>query len=62
MKKLGKMKLNEFSKTELDQRKMNALTGGCNCFCGCVCAGDGDYADELSNKSGSKNQYSSPRY
>ena len=43
MKKLGKMKLNEFSKTELDQRKLNALKGGCSCgsACACVCAGSG---------------------
>ena len=39
MKKLGKIKLNEFSKSELDQRKLNALKGGCICAkqCGCLC-------------------------
>ena len=41
MKKLGKIKLNEFSKAELDQRKLNALKGGCSCgsICSCVCGG-----------------------
>ena len=32
----GKLKLNEFSKNELDQRKLNALKGGkCVCDSGC---------------------------
>lgn len=31
MKKLGKIKLNQFSKDELDRRKMNILKGGCDC-------------------------------
>lgn len=31
MKKLGKLKLNQFSKDELDRRKMNVLKGGCGC-------------------------------
>jgi len=52
MKTLSKLKLNQFSKDELDQRKMNALLGGgyggedCG-ECVCVCYGDsyptGDY-------------------
>ena len=35
MKTLNKIKLNQFSKNELDQRKLNALKGGCGCesFC-----------------------------
>jgi len=44
MKTLGKLKLNQFSKDELDQRKLNALRGGCTCaertcsgVCGNVC-------------------------
>lgn len=38
MKKLSKIKLNQFSKEELDRRKMNALKGGCACTYagGCV--------------------------
>jgi natural product precursor len=36
MRKLRKIKLNQFSKDELDQRKMNALKGGCSCStCSC---------------------------
>lgn len=31
MRKLGKIKLNQFSKDELDHRKLNALKGGCVC-------------------------------
>ena len=37
MKTLGKIKLNQFSKNELDQRKLNALKGGCDCrYSGCI--------------------------
>lgn len=37
MKKLGKIKLNQFSKDELDRRKLNALKGGCSCSSACGC-------------------------
>ena len=39
MKKLGKIKLNQFSKDELELRELNALKGGCECArCGtCSC-------------------------
>lgn len=39
MKTLKKIKLNEFSKNVLDQRKLNALRGGitCNCYSTCYC-------------------------
>ena len=40
MKTLGKMKLNQFSKNELDQRKLNALKGGCACTYGCSNCGN----------------------
>lgn len=40
MKKLGKIKLNQFSKEELERRKMNALKGGCMCVGWCGCTGD----------------------
>ena len=38
MRKLGGLKLNQFSKDELEQRKLNALRGGCECrnMCGCI--------------------------
>lgn len=42
MKKLSKIKLNQFSKDELDRRKMNALKGGCGCIANCACVGDID--------------------
>ena len=47
MRKLGKIKLNQLSKDELDQRKMNALKGGCECspVCGCFCNGGGMFPD-----------------
>ena len=38
MKKVGKIKLNQFGQEELDRRKLNALKGGCGCTsggCGC---------------------------
>ncbi|MDR0575041.1 MAG: TIGR04149 family rSAM-modified RiPP [Tannerella sp.] len=44
MKKLGRIKLNQLSKVELEQRKMNALKGGCQCSyggSGCNCGEPG---------------------
>ena len=40
MKTLGKLKLNQFSKNEMDQRKLNALKGGCDCGVECSCGCD----------------------
>ncbi len=42
MKKLGKLKLNQLSKTEIEKREMNALRGGCACaaYCGCQYEGE----------------------
>jgi len=41
MREIKKIKLNQFSKNELDQRKLNALKGGCLCSAtncgGCTC-------------------------
>ena len=51
MKTLSKIKLNQFSKDELDQRKMNALKGGCKCFktcsemCEVMCGWYGESSD-----------------
>lgn len=42
MRKLSKIKLNQFSKDELERRKMNALKGGCGCRANCGCVGDTD--------------------
>ena len=36
MKTLGKLKLNEFRKAELEKRELNALKGGCQCKCACA--------------------------
>ncbi len=38
MKKLGKIKLNQFSSDELDRRKLNSLKGGCDCNYTCPCS------------------------
>lgn len=38
MRKISKIKLNQFSKDELDRRKLNALKGGCNCTFYCACS------------------------
>ncbi|MFV0271364.1 MAG: TIGR04149 family rSAM-modified RiPP [Macellibacteroides fermentans] len=40
MKTLGKLKLNQFRKAELEKREMNILKGGCSCKCACS-GGDG---------------------
>jgi natural product precursor len=54
MKNLGKLKLNQLSKAELENREMNVLRGGACDGCTCVCMGDDfptdDYpADTSSN-------------
>ena len=36
MKTLGKLKLHEFRKAELEKRELNALKGACNCKCLCI--------------------------
>lgn len=41
MKTLKNIKLNQFSKAELENREMNALRGGDCSGCACVCVGDG---------------------
>ena len=50
MREIKKIKLNQFSKNELDQRKLNALRGGCDCVyigtCGCSCCQCGEEDDE----------------
>jgi natural product precursor len=40
MKKIGKLKLNQLSKSELEKREMNFLKGG-GCYCGCYYQGQG---------------------
>lgn len=35
MKVLGKLKINQLSASELEQKQMNALKGGYSCGCGC---------------------------
>lgn len=45
MKKISKIKLNQFSQDELNRRKLNALKGGCGCTggnCG-DCGGTSDW-------------------
>lgn len=50
MKKIERIKLNQLSMVELDQRRMNTLRGGsCKCT-GCYCGGNGAYsADGVSS-------------
>ena len=44
MRKVGKIKLNQFGQEELDRRKLNALKGGCGCTSGdCDCGGTSDW-------------------
>ena len=57
MKKLNKIKLNQFSSAELDQRKLNDLKGGCS-YCYASCGGCSCYVSIMngvwvSSKSGS---------
>ncbi|MDR1583952.1 MAG: TIGR04149 family rSAM-modified RiPP [Prevotellaceae bacterium] len=51
---LGKLKLNQFRKVELEKREMNALKGGCSCKCGCVgIEFGGSSSDNTASNSGS---------
>jgi natural product precursor len=45
MKKLGKLRLTQLNKDELEKRQMSALKGGVTCGCICV-PGGGNYATE----------------
>jgi len=55
MKKLGKLKLNQFSKAELEKREMNALKGGCSCAC--PCAGGDQWTNAMDKKSSTNYGY-----
>lgn len=48
MKTLGKLKLNEFRKAELEKRELNALKGGCS-GCKCACGGEVGYETTSDN-------------
>ena len=50
MKTLGKIKLNQFSKAELDQRALNALKGGCD-YCYYSCEGGGSNCEKGNDSS-----------
>lgn len=57
MKKVGKIKLNQFGQEELDRRKLNALKGGCGCTSGsCGYGGTSDWS-YFSNSGGSNTSY-----
>jgi hypothetical protein len=63
MKKLGKIKLNQFSNAELQQRELNALKGGCICGsygCGCICIGDDDDTDYITSDNGHDQKRDNP--
>lgn len=50
MKKIGKIKLNQFSSEELERRKLNALKGGCDCtYGGTSCGSCWGYVTQLFN-------------
>ena len=44
MKNLGKLKLKQLKKEELERREMNALKGGCSCGTACGCGSDGSWS------------------
>ena len=49
MKSLSKIKLNQFSKNEMDKRKLNALKGGI-CGCTCACGGGDENVDKITTE------------
>jgi natural product precursor len=63
MKKLGRIKLNQLSKVELEQRKMSALKGGCECYgSACICVCWDNYGYPSSNNPNSHSYYSGNNY
>lgn len=53
MKEVGKLKLKQLKKNELERREMNAVKGGCsNCSGGCGCG-----FDDFSNGQNYQNNY-----
>lgn len=58
MRKISKIKLNQFSQDELSRRKLNALKGGCGCTSsGCGnCGGTSDWT-YFDNKKSSMYHY-----
>ena len=60
MKTLSKIKLNQFSKAELEQRSLNILRGGRNC--GCSCSGGCGCPCDCSDWGGQAEQAMSNNY
>ena len=60
MKKLGKLKLNQLGKAELEKKEMNHIKGGCYCNCaysGEQCSSGDDYWGGSSNIDNSNANY-----
>lgn len=61
MKKLGKLKLNQIEKSEMENREMNNLKGGgdsCSCGCHYASTGGSSYADNRkANWTGGQTSY-----
>jgi len=57
MKTLGKIKLNQFTKKELDRRKLHALKGGCTCMQDCTCYVYGGLGIDTSTDAGWRPTY-----
>lgn len=55
---LSKLKLNQFSKAELEKRELNALKGGCSCSCSCsLCYSYGTLTSVSGHSSGDGSAY-----
>lgn len=53
MKEVGKLKLKQLKKNELERREMNAVKGGCDCKGNCGCPFDLiSYATNVQNNYG----------
>jgi natural product precursor len=62
MKKLGKLKLNQFSKAELGRKELSNLRGGeyysggsckCGCCCACACPNNTENSTDTANQTSS---------
>jgi natural product precursor len=59
MKQIGKLKLNQLSKAELNEREMNLIKGGA-CGCGCLYANSGGSSTSSNDSANYQSGYTSP--
>ena len=62
MKKLGKIKLNQLSKAEMEKRELSKLMGGENCECGCAGPSSTYWNSTTNDDYGYSDSYGEPNF